>query len=325
MKKTKAIFLILFLFFIILIISGCSNYNEINNVMLVDGIGIDKINNKYVVSFNTYLQNDKYEVIDVEVETLDKAFNEIYLTVNKKVYLSHLNILFLSSNLSNDDINDIFNTFNNRNDLRGTFLITMVYDYNQNIFNNESLYIVNLLNNNYMESGDIYPTTFNEMLSEYLNLSISYIPIINNNDLKIIGMHSLFSEYRFYNLNESKYLNLLSNKLSSSVFVLDDEEVRIDNIDVCYEVKENNITFKLYLSHSSNLNNNEIESFLTENINSFFELDINNYYFLNLIKKKAYAYFNNHDSFSISYNIEIFLNKEYITNIKEDDLLEKDK
>jgi spore germination protein KC len=134
-----------------LLITGCSNYSEINNVMIVDGIGINKINDEYLVSFNTYVGNDKYETYDVLVKDLDTSFNEIYLLVNKKIYLSHLNILLISSSLDNNDNLKIMNTFNNRDDLRGSFLVSIVDNYDDKIFSDKN--IVTLLNNNYKESG----------------------------------------------------------------------------------------------------------------------------------------------------------------------------
>ena len=159
----RFIYIFSFLGFIFLFITGCSNYNEINNVMIVDSIGIDKNNNHYIVSFNTYIGNDKYETYDVRVKDLDTSFNEIYLLVNKKIYLSHLNILYLSSTLTNSDIFNIVNTFNNRDDLRGSFLVTMVNNYDKDIFKTRN--ISALLNNNYKESGYIFCNKRGERLT----------------------------------------------------------------------------------------------------------------------------------------------------------------
>lgn len=320
MKETKIIIYLLFICLICLFVSGCSNYNEINNVMVVDGIGIDKIDGKYIVSFNTYVGNDKYEVYDVSVDALDNSFNDIYLLVNKKIFLSHLNILYLSSNLDNSDILDIVNTFNNREDLRGSFLVSMVNGYSNKVFSNTSIYT--LIENNHKESGVVYPTTFNDIISDYLEMDISYIPVINN-DLSIIGMHSLFSEHRFYNNDEASYLNLVTNKLDSYVFDIDNEEVRLNDIDVCFSIDSNNVSINVKAMYISNLNEKEISSFLLDNINSLLELDINYNYFINLIKKKDYSYFNNHKDISISFDINIYLNKDELNNIKDGDLIEK--
>ena len=96
MTKIKFIFIILFICLIILI-TGCSSYKEINNVLIVDGIGIDKVNDKYFVSFYSFVENDEYKGIDIEVDNIDEAFRDVYLLSNKKIYLSHLDKLLLSS------------------------------------------------------------------------------------------------------------------------------------------------------------------------------------------------------------------------------------
>lgn len=325
MKKTRIIFYVLFISLIILVISGCSNnYHEINKVIIVDGIGIDKVNDKYIVSFNTYVENDKYEVINITVDNLEEAFEDIYLSANKKIYLSHLNILLLSSNLENSDIILILNTFNNRYDLRGSFLVSLVNNYNKDVLASSSLEIVNLINNNYLISGDVYPSTFNEIIDDYLSLGISYIPVLDN-DLSIIGMHSILAEYRFYNLNEAKYLNLIHNKLNSFNFNIDNDEIKIDSAYLCYEVNNGNINIKLYLSYMSNVSEKNIKKYLEDNIYSLLDLDINNYYFIDLVKRKDYSYYLENEDFDISISLDISLNKDGTNNIKEDDIIEKNK
>lgn len=318
----RFIYIFSFLGFIFLFITGCSNYNEINNVMIVDSIGIDKNNNHYIVSFNTYIGNDKYETYDVRVKDLDTSFNEIYLLVNKKIYLSHLNILYLSSTLTNSDIFNIVNTFNNRDDLRGSFLVTMVNNYDKDIFKTRN--ISALLNNNYKESGYIYPVTFNEIISDYLDLSISYIPVIDNRDSSIKGSFSIFLEERFYNKDESSYLNILFNKTNTLSFDIKNSLVKLINIDTCYLVNDNNISINIKSLYISNLDSKTITAYLERNLYSFIKSNINNNYFKSLIKKYDYLYYKDHDIKDINYNINIYLEKEDFSNTKGDDLIEKD-
>ena len=111
MTKIKYIFLFLSMCFIFLFITGCSSYKEINNVLIVDGIGIDKVNDKYLVTFNSFVEDDTYKAINIEVKNIDEAFRDVYLLSNKKIYLSHLNILLLSSKLSNEDISLVISSF----------------------------------------------------------------------------------------------------------------------------------------------------------------------------------------------------------------------
>ena len=322
MTKIKFIFIILFICLIFLI-TGCSSYKEINNVLIVDGIGIDKVNDKYIVSFNSFVENDEYKVIDIEVDNIDEAFRDVYLLSNKKIYLSHLDILLLSSKLSNEDIINIVNTFNNRNDIRGTFLVSLVHKYKSNIFSNKSLYLTNLIKNNYYESGDIYPSTFNDIINNYLDFNISYIPVISN-DLHIMGTHSIFDEFRYYNIDESKYLNLILNRNKVLVLDIKNEEVKFKDINILYNATGNNLSINIYMTYVSNLDEREIVSYLENKYIYLLNLDINNNYFKTLIMKYDYDYYKMNQSFDISYDIKICLNKEDISNTKGGNYFEKD-
>lgn len=321
MNKTKSIFFILFISLILLLITGCSN-NEINNMMIVDSIGITKENDTYNISFNTYIGNDKYKVINTKVNNLDLAFEDIYLKVNKKIYLSHLNILYLSSSLDNLDVSEVINTLNNRNDLRGSFLVIMVKDYDEKILDNDSLEIVNLIKNNHNEIGSVYPTSFNDIISNYLDLNISYIPVVDKR-LNLIGTHSIFDEYHFYDIDSSKYLNLLHNNLKSMTFNIDNEEIKVSDIKTIYKVNKDNIKIKIFLKYKSNLDKSIIKKDLDNKINSFLELDISSNFFINLIKKYDYDFYKN-DNLDIKYEINLFIDKDKVNNIKEDNLIEKD-
>lgn len=320
MKKTKLVIFILFIGLILIVITGCSN-NEINNIMIIDSIGIDKDNDKYLMSFNTYIGDDKYEVITIKVDSLDKSFEDIYLQANKKIYLSHLNLLFLSSNLDNLDITNIINTFNNKSDLRGSFQVIMVDDYNKDILKENSLDIINLIKNNHHEIGSISPTSFNNIVSNYLDMGISYIPVINHN-LNIIGTHSLFDEYSFYNIDESKYLNLVLDKSNDLILNIDNEEVKVRDIDIFYQINNSNIKIKIYMKYISNLEEITIKNYILDNINKFLNSEINLNYFKSLIKK--YDYSNYSDNLNVNFELELFLNKDNINNIKEDNIIEKD-
>lgn len=320
MKPKYIIVGLVFLFFI-MTLQGCSNYSEINNVMIVDGIGIDKVGDKYQVSFNTYIGNEEYQVHDVLVNNIDEAFNNVYLTINKKVYLSHLNILLFSSSLSNKDILNIINTFNNRSELRGSFLVAIVKNYTPNIFKNKNL--VSLIENNYKESGVVVPATFNNLIFDYHELEISYIPVINNDDFEISGMHSIFTEYRCYNKNESVFLNLVLNKLNTLVIDIDNVPIKLQDIKISYFIKNNYISILIDSVYISDIEKKKIISYLISQVNNLFDSEINYNYFLDLIKKYDYDYYINNDEFDIEFEINVKLEKENLNNSLEDDLDEK--
>lgn len=319
----KKIFIFLILLINIFSLSGCNNYQELNNVMIIDGIGIDKKEDEYIVSFNTYNQNNKYETYKITTSNINDSFNKIYLKVSKKIYLSHLNILALSSNLDNLDIENIINAFNRRQDLRGSFNVILIHNYEDSFFKNDSLKIKDILHNNYLEKGNVYPTTFNDLINDYLDLNIAYIPIIDNKTNTLMGMHSLFSEFNFYDLTTSSFLNLLENKLENLTLTIDEDEVNCNNIEVKYLVDKNNLKININFSYNANVNKNKIISYLDSNINNFLSNDYNLNYFYDLIKKKDYLYYKDNPKPNINFDITYNLSKEEINNIKDGDLIEE--
>ncbi len=320
MKRVKLIMLFLFILLSSLLFTGCNSYNEMNNVMIIDGIGIDKENDDYVIAFNSYVSDDKYEIHKIKCSNINDSFNDIYLEINKKIYLSHLNILVLSSNLDNDDIIDIINTFNNRNDLRGTFNVVLMHKYDEDTFSNTSLKMIEILQNNHLQTGNIYPTTFNDVITDYLNMGISYIPIFDN-DLNILGMHSIFAEYRFYNNLESSFLNLLMGKNKSLAFTIGEENVKVEDIYIRHKIKDNNITFIIDITYESKIDEKEIENYIRDNITTLLNSDINMNYFKELIQK--YENDQNKD-IKISFDTVINFQKSEKNNVKDGDLIEKD-
>ena len=319
----KNIFIFLILLITIFSLSGCNNYQELNNVMIIDGIGIDKKDDEYIVSFNTYNQNNKYETYKITTSNINDSFNKIYLKVSKKIYLSHLNILALSSNLDNLDIENIINAFNRRQDLRGSFNVVLIHNYEDSFFKNDSLKIKDILHNNYLEKGNVYPTTFNDLINDYLDLNIAYIPIIDNKTNTLMGMHSLFSEFNFYDLTTSSFLNLLQNKLEALTLTIDEDEVNCNNIVVKYLVDNNNLKININFSYNANVDKNKIISYLDSNINNFLSNDYNPNYFYDLIKKKDYLFYKDNPKPNINFDITYNLSKEEINNLKDGDLIEE--
>ena len=82
----KKIILIL----ITLLLTGCFNYTEINDLVLVNGIYIDYKNGLYKLKIETG------EIVESSGESLSDAFRNFEERVSKKPYYAHINILIIS-------------------------------------------------------------------------------------------------------------------------------------------------------------------------------------------------------------------------------------
>lgn len=107
MKKIILLFIILFT------ITGCYDYQELNDRAIVSGISIDYINEEYVVNYeilnNLKTEEPEYKAYMVEGsgETIVEAFHDASDALSKETYLSHLKVLILSEDAAREKMRDI--------------------------------------------------------------------------------------------------------------------------------------------------------------------------------------------------------------------------
>lgn len=110
MKKIK---LLIFLF-IPLLLTGCGNYRELNDLAITTGIAFDIKNNTYIVSYmiansNKSETNDKSSEAKITVyEGKGNTISSAYMDLNSKnpkiPYISHLEVVVISEDLAKQGI-----------------------------------------------------------------------------------------------------------------------------------------------------------------------------------------------------------------------------
>ena len=191
MNKIKYIIIVL----ILTITTGCLNYIELNDIGIINTIGINKKEEKYIIDINMLTptinnseENTTYEVI---ANTLEEAFDKLYLLTSKNINLSHLELILLSKNLNSNDYDNITKFFLNRDDSRNTFPIIIVENYkSENIFKHTAKEINSLIETNSKDDGIVSKKTFDELAEDIININISYVPTIkiDENIIVIIEM-----------------------------------------------------------------------------------------------------------------------------------------
>ena len=85
-----------------LLISGCNNYRELNNIAVVSALGIDYKDNMYNVSVlvkdNVKNDENKTSIYTYEGKSLDEAIKKIGLLASKTLYFIDLDVLVISKN-----------------------------------------------------------------------------------------------------------------------------------------------------------------------------------------------------------------------------------
>ena len=180
MKKILILILAIFCF------TGCNSYTELNDLSIVSTIGIDYQDNKYLLMISTIDGKKQDNSIEKKIITyeskksnLEEAFQEIYLKSDKKLYLSHLDLLILTKNAINQKLPEIINNFLENNEYRNNFDVAYLDNYSLSDFKEDNILaetINNLIKTNQKETGFTNTKDFETLLKELLIDKNSYLP-----------------------------------------------------------------------------------------------------------------------------------------------------
>ena len=231
MKKKILILIILLL----PLISGC-NYKELNNLSIINYIAIDYIDNEYLTTVkvlntekNTDNQSDTFNGVTYSAKgkTITESITNISLSIPKKIYLSHIELLVISESVANNKLNDIIDYFIKNNEVNKNFSVLL----SRNSSAKEILEEKELLSS--------YP--YGNILSSIENSS---------------NTSGISSDIKFIDL--AYYLNTNYKTPILTTIKLDNDKLTIDNLAI---FKNNKIIS--YLDNQYNLGYN----FMTDNIN----------------------------------------------------------
>ena len=312
MKKNKIIFIILI---ILIFITGCLNYVELNDIGIINVVGITKEENNYIVSVNMLNpsvkdQNEENENYKVKAISIDQAFDKLYLLTTKSINLSHLELLILSNNLEKQDYDKIITFFFNRNDSRNTFNTVILENYNDDsLFKFSYKDINSLIDTNHIDDGIVAPKTFDKVSEDILNLDISYIPTISIKDkIEILGYRTVYSDEKLLSIKESITYNFLTNKILKANLIDQNLNIKIDK--TLTSISVNNSTIEININstitnYSKDINidkkyNKIIKEYILEFLNNN-----NTNYFKNLVKKYNYNYYKNNNNMKLDFKIKV--------------------
>ncbi|MDO4963033.1 MAG: Ger(x)C family spore germination protein [bacterium] len=187
---------------LILTLTGCWNYKELNDYSIVTGIAIDKVDeNKYEVSTlisnspKNNSQNGSNEsqivIYSGKGNSIVNALKEIGLISPKELYLGSFSILVISEDIAKDGINNVIDFFFRYSNSRKNFDIVIAKDAKAKdaikimspLTNFPSQNISENLDSTTKLQGIISKTNFNTLLATLLRDGIS--PTINS--INIVG------------------------------------------------------------------------------------------------------------------------------------------
>ncbi len=216
MKKLSLLLSFLFLF------TGCNSYTELNDLGIINMIGIEKKENNYNL-YATILEKEKEDeeptntLYEIKGETIQESFNHLSLRLSKKIYLSHLDLLVINDSIKTNELNNLINFFLNESESRNNFLVVTTNNIKDLLENAKFQEINNLVKiNEETTSKSIYTTMFDVMNNYYSKKPIYFTNLDATKNISINGLTKLEkNKYEFINENKSLFINYLINNISS--------------------------------------------------------------------------------------------------------------
>lgn len=266
---------------ILLLLTGYTPYVEVNDLVIVDMIGLEKVNDKYLLTVNTIKEEKTdnatksiYQVSTFEGNSLGSIFLKAKKINNKKAYYGHLKLVVFQSGLLDKEIINYFQKqFTQMN-----YLIVGTNSDIKSLFKkyDSSSKIIKEINKKRIDDANIYLSTFEDYLKDIVNKKReSTLPIISlDKGLTTTGLE-VYQKNILIDAKQAKINYLLNNKLTSF-----HQEITINNKS--YEVEFNNVksilikdtvTIAMDIS-SSDINNskkliNAIKKLFKKEINEF--------------------------------------------------------
>ena len=185
--------IIIFLF----IITGCVKYTDLDELGIIKSISIS-YSDEYILRAEIYEEitkdnEPKTRIIKTHGKTINEAFENINLISYKEIFLSHIDLLILDSNLNDDNYQEIFYYFINNKDLRNDFYCIISNNPSSLLHNSQYEEIEKFIKSN-NETKRIINVSFDEIINSFLNKKSFILSMINyNNQITYLGNYKYFN------------------------------------------------------------------------------------------------------------------------------------
>ena len=266
---------IIILILVLLLLTGYTPYVEVNDLVIVDMLGLEKVDNDYILTINTvYEEKDNnatksiYKDYVFKGKSLGKVFLEAKKINTKKAYYGHLKLVVFQSKLLGKEIVNYFQKeFKEMN-----YLIIGTDSRINDLFKkyNSSSKIIKAVNKEKISNADIHLATFEDYLKDIVNKKrTSTLPVVslNNNNLVVKGLET-YQKNILLSKEQAKITYLLNNKITSfhQSIKLNDKyyEVEFNNVKTLYQQGKVNLLMDIKCSDTSNKKIKELKKVVEE-------------------------------------------------------------
>lgn len=229
---------LLILLLIPLFLGGCYDYNELGDLAIVAGVGIDYQDETYEVTFeilSTKKEGDQGAssstyTVSAKGNTVAEAFSKNGTNMDKVPYYDHIKVVVINEEIAKNHLKQVSELLIRNSKLRNEFYMTVTKDKAKDIISSSSkekpiasTFIVDLLEHSSDSNSAGYYAPFTKTLGTILTGGEDAImSTLKLKDDKIVldGM-AVYKDYELkniYNLEDASIINLLNNFHPKTVF-----------------------------------------------------------------------------------------------------------
>ncbi len=308
MKKILFLFIFLFLF------TGCVSYTELNELGIINAIALSKENEEIILTASLLSPKKEegestYDIrfLESKGKTIDEAFQNLYLESNKKIFLSHLQLLVVDEAMAQNHLKELLSFFLENETSRNNFPIVLAKEAPpQELLQTDeaSPSVEDLLLVNQTTRSESFLLTLEDLARLILEEDSSVIPVVGFNQNPIIlGLAYVKGQkVEYLSLEESNAYLFLTNKIQKMNFTLEDEKITVDENNTLVTASKNqiHITFQttLFFDGDKEKGKTLFEEEVRKRIDSLFqklkEEDIDLLHFTTLVYRNDYPYYKTH-------------------------------
>ena len=182
----------LLILLIIILLTGCSRYTELNELAITKSIGITYQEDNYILYAEIIDKVNKdntpvTKIVTVEGKTVEEVFTDIKLSINKEIHLSHIDLIILSDTLNDNNYQEIIKYFIINKDLRNDYLTILSNDITEILANANYDEIEELIKTN-KDSKNIINVSFQEIMQSFIDYKTFKAPyLIYDQEIKFTG------------------------------------------------------------------------------------------------------------------------------------------
>lgn len=260
-----------------LLLTGCWNAREINELGFVLSIGLDKTEDGFKVtaqmaSPETFSktqsgsggsQKKSFWIVSSNGKTIFEAIRNMASISSRRIFWAHIKVIIISEELARSDTLEIFDFFTRNPELRLRTLIAVtpeeagkIIEVMPEMEKDPSLYLEKIIENNSL-TGKSYSIMLKDFLEDYLNPNVGPVAsriILDKSKtspvVKTSGVYVFDGNKVTASLSEEETRGLLwiKNKMKGSIMVVYCPE---DNKPVTLEIKGSKTSYKSYLDKGS--------------------------------------------------------------------------